>query len=48
MACDEMQKLHFNTGMRKFRIDQDFLIEHLHMIYKMSVGFAEIYVLDIK
>ena len=31
------------TGMRKFRIDQDFLIEHWHMIYKMPVVFAEIY-----
>ena len=28
--------------MRKFRIDQDFLIEHLHMIYIMPVVFAEI------
>ena len=33
-----------DTGMRKFRIDQDFLIEHWHMIYIMSVVFAEIYV----
>ena len=32
------------SGMRKFRIDQDFLIEHWHMIYEMSVVFAEIYV----
>ena len=32
------------TGMRKFRIDQDFLIEHWHMIYIMWVVFAEIYV----
>ena len=32
------------TGMRKFRIDQDFLIEQWHMIYIMSVVFAEIYV----
>ena len=32
------------TGMRKFRIDQDFLIELWHMIYIMSVLFAEIYV----
>ena len=32
------------SGMRKFRIDQDFLIEHWHMIYVMSVAFAEIYV----
>ena len=31
------------AGMRKFRIDQDFLIEHWHMIYKMPVVFAEIY-----
>ena len=31
------------TGMRKFRIDQDFLIEHWHMIYIMPVVFAEIY-----
>ena len=30
-------------GMRKFRIDQDFLIEHWHMIYIMPVVFAEIY-----
>ena len=30
------------TGMRKFRIGQDFLIEHWHMIYIMSVVFAEI------
>ena len=34
----------FLTGMRKFRIDQDFLIEHWHMIYVMPVVFAEIYV----
>ena len=34
----------FFTGMRKFRIDQDFLIEHWHMIYVMAVVFAEIYV----
>ena len=32
------------AGMRKFRIDQDFLIEHWHKIYVMSVVFAEIYV----
>ena len=33
-----------HTGMRKFRIDQDFLIEHWHMIYIMPVVFfAEIY-----
>ena len=32
------------TGIRNFRIDQDFLIEHWHMIYIMSVVFAEIYV----
>ena len=32
------------SGMRNFRIDQDFLIEHWHMIYIMSVVFAEIYV----
>ena len=32
------------TGMRKFRIDQDFLIEQWQMIYIMSVVFAEIYV----
>ena len=30
------------TGIRKFRIDQDFLIEHWHMIYIMPVVFAEI------
>ena len=35
------RKLH--TGMRKFRIDQDFLIEYWHMIYIMAVVFAEIY-----
>ena len=34
-----------NIGMRKFRIDQDFLIERLHMIYIMPVVFAEIYFL---
>ena len=33
-----------STGMRKFRIDQDFLIEHWHLIYIISVVFAEIYV----
>ena len=32
------------TRMRKFRIDQDFLIKHWHMIHIMSVVFAEIYV----
>ena len=32
------------AGMRKFRIDQDLLIEHWHMIYIMSVVFAIIYV----
>ena len=32
------------TGMRKFRIDQDFLIEHWHVIYIMSVVFVEFYV----
>ena len=31
------------SGMRKFRIDQGFLIEHWHMIYIMPVVFAEIY-----
>ena len=31
------------SGMRKFRIDQDFLIEHWHIIYIMPVVFAEIY-----
>ena len=31
------------TGMRKFRNDQDFLIEHWQMIYIMPVVFAEIY-----
>ena len=34
---------HDTTGMRKFRIDQDFLIEHWHIIYIMPVVFAEIY-----
>ena len=29
--------------MRKFRIDQDFLFEHWHMIYIMLVVFAEMY-----
>ena len=29
-----------DTGMRKFRLDQDFLIEHWHMIYLMTVVFA--------
>ena len=32
------------AGMRKFRIDQDFLIEHWHMIYIMSVVFVDFYV----
>ena len=31
------------TGMRKFRIDHDFLIEHCHMIYIMPVVLGEIY-----
>ena len=31
------------SGMRKFRIDQDLLIEHWQMIYIMPVVFAEIY-----
>ena len=31
--------------MRKFRIDQDFLIEHWQMINIMPVVFAEIYFL---
>ena len=31
------------AGMRKFRIDQDFLFEHWHMIYIMQAVFAEIY-----
>ena len=35
--------LEHETGMRKFRIDQDFLIEHWHIIYIMPVVFAEIY-----
>ena len=35
--------LAFIAGMRKFRIDQDFLIEHWHMIYIMPAVFAEIY-----
>ena len=30
------------VGMRKFRIDQDFLIELWHNVYIMSVVFAEI------
>ena len=33
----------YYTGMRKFRIDQDFLIEHCYMIYIMPVVFAEFY-----
>ena len=40
----QIVNLSMYTGMRKFRIDQDFLIEHWHMIYIMSVVFAEIYV----
>ena len=36
------------AGMRKFRIDQDFLIEHWHMIYIMSVVFAEIFFNEVK
>ena len=32
------------SGMRKFRIDQDFLIELWHTIYIVSVVFAEIYI----
>ena len=32
-----------SSGMRKFRIDQDFLIQHWHMIYIMPVVFAEIH-----
>ena len=40
----KMPHVYFNTGMKKFRIDQDFLIEHWHMIYIMPVVFAEIYV----
>ena len=31
------------SGMRKFRIDQNFLFEHWQMIYIMPVVFAEIY-----
>ena len=31
-----------DSGMRKFRIDQDFLIEHWHMIYVMPFVFAQI------
>ena len=31
------------TGMRKFRIDLDFLIEHWQIIYIMPVVFDEIY-----
>ena len=32
-----------SIGMRKIRFDQDFLIEHWHMIYIMPVVLAEIY-----
>ena len=28
------------SGMRKFRIDQDFLIEHWHTIHTMSILFG--------
>ena len=31
-----------HAGMRKFRIDQDFLIEHWRMIYVMPVVLGEI------
>ena len=40
----KMPHIYFNTGIKKFRIDQDFLIEHWPMIYIMPVVFAEIYV----
>ena len=36
--------LFYTAGMRKFRIGQDFLIGHWHIMYIMSVDFAEIYV----
>ena len=39
----EPPNLSLKSGMRKFRIDQDFLIKHWHMIYIMSVVFADIY-----
>ena len=42
-SCVFVQNKKFPPGMRKFRIDQDFLIEHWHMIYIMPVVFAEIY-----
>ena len=35
--------MEYRAGMRKFRIDQDFLIEHWHTIYIMAVVFAEIH-----
>ena len=41
---DSNQPAQLQTGLRKLMIDQDFLIEHWHMIYIMSVVFAEIYV----
>ena len=37
-------KYMLTTGMRKLRIDRDYLIEHWHMIYIMSVVFVEFYV----
>ena len=42
-ACSVIGSESDSAGIRKFRIDQDFLIEHWHMIYIMSVVFAEIY-----
>ena len=44
-GCPRKQGCGNTTGLlRKFRIDQDFLIKHLHMIYIKSVVFAEIYI----
>ena len=36
-AVSESGTSKVNTGMRKFRIDQDFLIERRHTIYIMSI-----------
>ena len=50
MVCDNCNVKHFSikgkyycepyTGMRKFRIDQDFLIERWHTTYIMSKLFG--------
>ena len=45
LIADDLHEMSSLTGMRKFRIDQDFLIEHWQMMYIMPVVFAEIYFL---